>query len=201
VAKRRLTIKITRSNLSTTTTAAADSPSVSEVDRDEEVRTAVEAGLADTVEGRAKPTSGTISNDVGLLGDTTDHLREMCISFGASHFRNLADSYPETKRDYSGVNRFLNSSAFKRVLPNGELTERDWLLYSPAKPCVSCFPCILFSSDRVQLSLPGFTDWKNMAKYLKSHEINPKHVKSFLTLCQRSVAARRVDEQLHHNVL
>jgi len=52
----------------------------------------------------------------------------MCISLGASHFRNLADSYPETKRDYSGVNRFLNCSAFKRVLPNGEVAERDSLV-------------------------------------------------------------------------
>jgi len=34
-------------------------PSVSEVDRDEEVGTAVEAGLADIVEGRAKPASET----------------------------------------------------------------------------------------------------------------------------------------------
>jgi len=96
----------------------------------------------------------------------------------ASHFRNLADSYPETKRGYSGVNRFSNSSAFKRVLPNEEVTEHDWLVYSRSKACAFCFPCILFSSDRVQLSGPRFTDWKNMAKYLKSHEINRKHVKS-----------------------
>ena len=33
-------------------------PSVSEVDRDEEVGTAVEAGVADIAEGRAKPASG-----------------------------------------------------------------------------------------------------------------------------------------------
>jgi len=105
----------------------------------------------------------------------------MCINSGASHFRNLADSYPETKHDYSGVNGFLNSSAFKRVLPNGEVAERDWLVYSPAKACVFSFPCILFSSDRIQLSGTRFTDWKNMAKYLKSHEISPKHFKSVLT--------------------
>jgi len=76
----------------TTTTTTDDSPSVSEVDRDEEVRIAVEAGLADTVEGRAKPASGTIPDDVGFLGDIMDHLREMCISLGASHFRHLVDS-------------------------------------------------------------------------------------------------------------
>lgn len=195
-------------------TATDDSPSISQVDRDGATATddpllleeapvgpAVEAGLAVTVEGRADTASVTIPNDVGLFGDITDHLREMCIGLGTSHFRNLADSYPETKRDYSGVNRFLNSSAFKRVLPNGEVASRDWLVYSPAKACVFCFPCILFSSDRVQLSGPGFTDWKNMAQYLKAHEISPKHVKSVLTLCQRSVAAGQVDEQLHRNML
>ncbi|XP_065654761.1 zinc finger MYM-type protein 5-like [Hydra vulgaris] len=127
--------------------------------------------------------SVTIPNDVGSFGDITDHVRNMCISLGTIHFRNLADSYPETKREYSGVNRFLNSSVFKRVLPNGDIVDRDWLVYFPAKTCVFCFPCILFSSDRSQLPSSGFKDWKNMIQYLISHEISAKHIQSVLTLC------------------
>jgi len=143
-----------------------------------------------------------IPNDVGLFGNITDKLRHVCISLGTDHFRNLDDSYPETKREYSGVNRFLNASAFKRVLPNGEVADRDWLVYSPAKACVFCFPCTLFSSDRgAQLSGSGFTDWKNTAQYLKAHEISPKHIESVLTFCQRSADAGRVDKQLHQNML
>ncbi|XP_047129518.1 uncharacterized protein LOC124809457 [Hydra vulgaris] len=56
-------------------------------------------------------------------------------------------------------------------------------------------------TDHSQLSGSGFKDLKNMTQYLKSHEISAKHIQSVLTLCQRSVAARRVDEQLHNNML
>ena len=67
---------------------------------------------------------------------------------GIDHFRNKANEYPKTKREYSGVNRFLNPSAFTCALPNGVVVTRDRLVYSPSKTCVFCFPCVLFSSDR-----------------------------------------------------
>ncbi|XP_065676750.1 zinc finger MYM-type protein 5-like [Hydra vulgaris] len=169
--------------------------------KEEAAKIALELENTEKFEDRADTGSGTIPNDVGSFGDIKDHVRNMCISLGTIHFRNLADSYPETKREYSGVNCFLNSSVFKRVLPNGDIVDRDWLVYSPAKTCVFRFPCILFSSDRSQLSGSGFKDWKNMTQYLKSHEISAKHIQSVLTLCQRSVAAGRVDEQLHNNML
>ncbi|XP_065650283.1 zinc finger MYM-type protein 1-like [Hydra vulgaris] len=40
-----------------------------------------------------------------------------------------------------------------------------------------------------------------MTQYLKSHKISAKHIQSILTLCQRSVAAGRVDKQLHNSML
>ena len=85
--------------------------------KEEAAKIAFELGYTEKFEDRADTGSGTIPNDVGSFGDITDHVRNMCISLGTIHFRNLADSYPETKREYSGVNRFLNSSVFKRVLP------------------------------------------------------------------------------------
>ena len=110
-------------------------------------------------------------------------------SLGANQFQNLANDYPETKREYFGVNQYLDNSAFKRVLPNGEVVDRDWFVYcSPAKTCVFCFPCILFSPERIHLSDQGFADWKNIINQLKIHETSPKHINSVLTLCQRNVA-------------
>ncbi|XP_065667570.1 uncharacterized protein LOC136087881 [Hydra vulgaris] len=167
--------------------------------KEEAAKIVFELGHTKKFEDRADTCSGTIPNDVASFGDITDHVRKTCL--GKIHFRNLADSYPETKWEYSGVNRFLNSSVFKRVLPNGDIVDRGWLVYSLAKTCVFCFPCILFSSDRSQLSGSGFKDWKNVTQYLKSHEISAKNIQSVLTLCQRSVAAGRVDEQLHNNML
>lgn len=143
-----------------------------------------------------------VPNDVGLFGNITENLREVCISMGTDHFRNLANDYPKTKREYSGVNRFLNPSAFTRVLPNGEVVSRDWLVYSPAKTCVFCFPCILFSSDRsIKLCTSGDNDWKNITQNLKSHETSTKHIDSVLTLAHRSAAVGRIDAELHKNMI
>ena len=60
-----------------------------------------------------------VPKDVGLFGNLTETLRETCVRMGTDHFRNVANDYPETKRDFSGVNRCLNPSAFKKLLPNG----------------------------------------------------------------------------------
>ncbi|XP_068203625.1 zinc finger MYM-type protein 5-like [Palaemon carinicauda] len=118
------------------------------------------------------------------------------------HFRNLANDYPKIKREYSGVNRFLNPSTFTRVLPNGEAVSRDWLVYSPAKTCIFCFPCILFSSDRsIKQCTSGDNDWKNITQNLKSHETSTKHIDSVLTLAHRSAAAGRIDAELHKNMI
>ena len=108
-------------------------------DDDDDIESSLTSGFK--VQIRFKP------NDVGLFGNITEKLREVCFSMGIDHFRNKANEYPETKREYSGVNRFLNPSAFTSVLPNREVVTRDWLVYSPSKTSVFCFPCILFSSD------------------------------------------------------
>nr|XP_047143655.1 uncharacterized protein LOC124817511 [Hydra vulgaris] len=81
--------------------------------KEETVKIAFELGHSKKFEDGADTGSGTIPNVVGGFGDITDHVRNMCISLGTIHFRNLADSYPETKREYSGVNCFLNYSVFK----------------------------------------------------------------------------------------
>ena len=42
-----------------------------------------------------------VTNDVGLFGNITEKLREVCICMGLYHFRNKANEYSETKREYS----------------------------------------------------------------------------------------------------
>ena len=104
-----------------------------------------------------------VSNDVCLFGNIIEKLREICISMGIHHFQNKANEYPETKREYSEVNRFFNPSTFTRVLKNGEVVTRDWLVYSSSKTSVFCFPCILFSSEgSIKLCASGDNDWKNI---------------------------------------
>ena len=137
-------------------------------------------------------------NDVGLFGNITEKLREVCTNMSIDHFRNKANEYPETKRDYSGENRFLNPSAFTCVLPNGEVVTRDWLVYSPSKTSVFCFPCMLFSSDRsIKLCASGDNDWKIINQTLKIYQRSAKHIESTVTSTGRSTASDRIDEKLH----
>ncbi|XP_068229366.1 uncharacterized protein [Palaemon carinicauda] len=155
-----------------------------------------------TKEVQSSVSNEAVPNNVRLFGNITENLPEVCINMGTDHFRNLANDYPKTERKYSGVNRFLNPSAFTLVLPNGEVVSRDWLVYSPAKTCVFCFQCILFSSDRsIKLCTSGDNDWKNITQNLKSHETSTKHIDSVLTLAHRSAAAGRIDAELHKNMI
>ena len=59
------------------------------------------------------------------LSNITKKLLEVCISMDVDHFRNKTNEYPEAKREYSGVNRFLNPRAFRCVLRNEEAVTRD----------------------------------------------------------------------------
>ena len=95
------------------------------------------------------------------------------------------------------MKRFLNPSAFTCVLPNGEVVTRDWLVYSPFKTSVFCFPYILFSSDRsIKLCRSSNNDRKNINQTLKVHETSAKHIDSIVTLADR-FAADPTDEKLH----
>ena len=112
------------------------------------------------------------------------------------HFRNKANEYPETKREYSGANRFLIPCAFTCVLSNGEEVTRDWLVYSQSKINKFCFPCILFSSDRsIKLCTSADNDGKNMNQTLKVRNKRQTY-KLNLTLSDRSSAAGCIDEKL-----
>ena len=84
-----------------------------------------------------------------LFGNVTETLREICVTI-RTHFRNVANDYPETKREFSGVNPCLNPSAFKQILPNGKQVNRDnRLAYSTAKTLhlILFFPCLFFFSS------------------------------------------------------
>ena len=55
----------------------------------------VESSLTSDIQS-SHPIQGE-PNDVGLFGNITEKLREICISMGIDNFRNKANEYPETK--------------------------------------------------------------------------------------------------------
>lgn len=74
---------------------------------------------------------------------------------------------------------------YYRKLPNNEVVDRQWLVYSKTKNCVFCFPCKLFSKEIIDdnnydshLTNSGVDDWKHLTETLKSHERSIIHYKS-----------------------
>ncbi|XP_047141493.1 zinc finger MYM-type protein 5-like [Hydra vulgaris] len=79
-----------------------------------------------------------------------------------------------------GKRRFL-PSYYSKVLSNGEVVERSWLIYSIASDTVFCFCCILFdnSSDISDWPKKGYSDWKNLIRALTMHEKSVNHRNAF----------------------
>mgnify|MGYP003530496588 CR=1 FL=1 len=73
-------------------------------------------------------------------------------------------------------NRRFNPSCTQKVLKNGEVVKRSWLIYSKRKDVVFCFSCKLFGDMDIHLKTIGFGDWKNLHRQLKEHETSKNHI-------------------------
>ncbi|XP_029348110.1 zinc finger MYM-type protein 1-like [Acyrthosiphon pisum] len=74
-------------------------------------------------------------------------------NIGTIHHADIYDnSFDEltVKDPYFWPNhkRHLTPAMFERTLPNGQICDRLWLLYSPSQGSVFCFMCKLFSKNR-----------------------------------------------------
>jgi hypothetical protein len=77
---------------------------------------------------------------------------------------------------------------------NGEVLQRDWIIYSPSNGSIYCFICTLATSEKDSFSCAnGFSDWKNGREKLDNHEKSEFHRASVLKMCCRRSAMKRVD--------
>ncbi|XP_011877053.1 PREDICTED: zinc finger MYM-type protein 5-like, partial [Vollenhovia emeryi] len=76
--------------------------------------------------------------------------------------------------------RKFSPSHYCKVLSNGEIVERNWLIYSVTTDAVFCFCCILFdNSSSHDWSKKGYSDWRNLVRALTMHEKSANHRNSF----------------------
>lgn len=76
--------------------------------------------------------------------------------------------------------RKFSPSHYCKVLSNGEIVERNWLIYSVTTDAVFCFCCILFdNSSSHDWSKKGYSDWGNLVRALTMHEKSENHRNSF----------------------
>ncbi|XP_042446590.1 zinc finger MYM-type protein 1-like [Zingiber officinale] len=100
--------------------------------------------------------------------------------------------------------RHFNPSHYKRQLPNGEKSDRRWLVYSISMDKIFCFCCKLFKTQRTTMKLghlvdEGYKDWKNISRCLSLHETNKDHIDcmtSWIELERRLRKKKTIDENI-----
>ena len=101
--------------------------------------------------------------------------------------------------------RAFSHFIFKSKRPNGEIEVRNWLVFSPSKNSLFCFPCRLFTSTTIGhpvsfLATPdghGQTSgWKKLSSRVPHHEHTSSHKLCYLKWRQLELRLRLDIEQL-----
>ncbi|XP_042410187.1 zinc finger MYM-type protein 1-like [Zingiber officinale] len=100
--------------------------------------------------------------------------------------------------------RHFNPSHYKRQLPNGEKSDKRWLVYSISMDKIFCFCCKLFKTQRTTMKLghladEGYKDWKNISRCLSLHETSKDHIDcmtSWIELERRLRKKKTIDENI-----
>ncbi|XP_050919588.1 uncharacterized protein LOC127137146 [Lathyrus oleraceus] len=81
------------------------------------------------------------------------------------------------------LNRCFTANLYTIALTNGEVCDRDWLVYSKELDRVFCFCCKVFKNGivRGELANEGYSDWVHVGERIKEHELGMEHVKNMTT--------------------
>ena len=137
-------------------------------------------------------------NDVGKWGDLTEEEISYWIQNGPEVCQHWDDSFENSKRLFKNHDRYCSKGLFKAKKANGEIYNREWLVYSPSTGNVYCFVCKLFSSSDVALACGGFSDWRNPTVITK-HENSEDHRDALLVYLTRkrgSTLDSKLEEQI-----
>ncbi|XP_056857419.1 uncharacterized protein LOC130506754 [Raphanus sativus] len=91
-------------------------------------------------------------------------------------------SLPPPSEDYifpkSVSGRHFSHKHYKRIMKNGDMHQRRWLVYSTTFDRIYCFCCKLFTryKETTQLASIGFLDWSNTGIRLSQHETSHDHI-------------------------
>ena len=83
----------------------------------------------------------------------------------------------------------MSNSVFQRVQRNGEIVNREYVIYSETVGKLFCAPCLLFQKGTVtdgNQFITGFDDWNNATKRLVQHGNSDNHKDCVIKLNQRA---------------
>jgi len=109
--------------------------------------------------------------------------------------------------------RSFTKQYYIHSMVNGEVVDRQWLVYSKIKDRVFCFCCVLFSQGNSESNLAnikeGVNDWKHLSQKLLQHERSKPHylslkqwydlkigLKSLATIDQQHLA--QIEKEKNH---
>lgn len=164
-----------------------------------EETSATQPDLSSTkIDFEGENTSG-YSYDIGLWPEDMSKFIDYWAKTGNEMLKNCNEelfrkniSSDDDSEHSLGIRR-CTTSMFNRKTRNGEIINRSWLCFSPAKRRVYCFVCKLMSPNRTQFSQDGFCDWKHASTRLMDHETSKPHLSAVVSLGLRSKEMGRID--------
>lgn len=129
-------------------------------------------------------TKFTKLSDIGQWGVLTEDELSYWIFKGPSECQHWNSSFENSKRSFKNQVRYCSKGLFQNRKVNGEVYDREWLVYSPTTGSIYCFVCKLFSSSTTALASDGFSDWRNPIA-IQNHETSEDHRTALLTYLTR----------------
>lgn len=113
-----------------------------------------------------------------------DELRDFIAQNG--YCQNANSDFKTSKRTYKDQTRYFSSALFERKLQNGEVSNRQWIIFSESIAVIDCVPCRLFSDANTCFGAnQGFNDWKNEKACIEQDELSVSHKEAPMVLRAR----------------
>ena len=110
--------------------------------------------------------------------------------------RNIQSEFPESRRIYRDRSRYLSKDLFQYKMQNGEIVQRDWMIYSKSTGCVFCFVCLLFAKGSKTAFSTGFNDWTHANVRATEHGNSSEHFTAQQVWAARRSQKARIDSEL-----